>query len=124
MHPLLCVPLQLGGGSPAVPGRARVDDGHIMCVCVWGGGGVTTKSTGSTSTRTTMKPKLQKRKRNDQQPYNHRQVQKAPGAKSRQDHITVCVSVRARALIFEATRQIQLVDLIDIQDRRVQIAAI
>jgi hypothetical protein len=59
------------------------------CLFDRGGGGLvvlTTKSTGSTSTRTTMKPKPQNRKRNDQQPHNHRQAQ---GAKSRQDHITV-----------------------------------
>jgi hypothetical protein len=36
-----------------------------------------------------MKPKPQNQKRNGQQTQNHRQEQKAQGAKSRQDHITV-----------------------------------
>jgi hypothetical protein len=35
-----------------------------------------------------MKPKPQNQKRNDQQSHNHQRVQKAQGAKSRQDHIT------------------------------------
>jgi hypothetical protein len=55
-----------------------------MCVCV-----VTTKSTRSTATGTTRKPKPQNQNRNDQQPHNHQQVQKAQGAKCRQDHITI-----------------------------------
>jgi Spy/CpxP family protein refolding chaperone len=54
-----------------------------VCVCF-----LTKKSTGGKSERTTMKPKLQNRKRHDQQPWNHHQVQKAQEAKLKADMTT------------------------------------
>jgi hypothetical protein len=60
-----------------------------VCVCVCAVTTKSTKSTRSTATGTTRKLKPQNKNRNDQQPHHHQQAQKAQGAKSRQDHITI-----------------------------------